>query len=97
MAQVVAMRAIQSSILCPGAGSAQGRTSNKLKPPSFASRVLASEEKKCSRKVFGSSKRRFEIAAKRPLQTEVVPVSPEDLPKVRATQFLVFGLFGEGN
>ncbi|KAM5557508.1 plastidial pyruvate kinase 2 [Rosa sericea] len=83
MAQVVAMRAIQSSILCPGSGSAQGRSSDKLKPPSFASRVLANEEKKStSRKVVGSRRMRSEIAAKRPLQTEVVPVSPEDLPKI---------------
>ncbi|KAL6127197.1 hypothetical protein ACLB2K_075239 [Fragaria x ananassa] len=78
MAQVVAMRAIQSSIL--GSGSAQGRSSDKLKPPSFASRVLVNHEKKsCGRKF---RRMRSEIAAKQPLQAEVVPVSPEDSPKI---------------
>ncbi|XP_004308029.1 PREDICTED: plastidial pyruvate kinase 2-like [Fragaria vesca subsp. vesca] len=78
MAQVVAMRAtIQSSIL--GSGSAQGRSSDKLKPPRFSSRVLVNHEKKsCSRKF---RRMRSEIAAQQPLQAEVVPVSPEDSPK----------------
>ncbi|KAM1371928.1 hypothetical protein PS2_041772 [Malus domestica] len=83
MAHVVAMRAIHSSILFPSSGSARGRAADKLKPPtSFAYKVMAFEEKQKGWRwrVFGN--RRSEITAKLPLQTEVVPVSPEDSPKI---------------
>ncbi|CAN6564837.1 unnamed protein product [Malus baccata var. baccata] len=83
MAHVVAMRAIHSSILSPSSGSARGRAADKLKPPtSFAYKVMAFEEKQKGWRwrVFGN--RRSEITAKLPLQTEVVPVSPEDSPKI---------------
>ncbi|TQD73536.1 hypothetical protein C1H46_040935 [Malus baccata] len=83
MAHVVAMRAIHSSILSPISGSARGRAADKLKPPtSFAYKVMAFEEKQKGWRwrVFGN--RRSEITAKLPLQTEVVPVTPEDSPKI---------------
>ncbi|KAM2975990.1 hypothetical protein FF1_002085 [Malus domestica] len=83
MVQVVAMRAIQSSILSPTSESAYRRAAFKLKPPtSFAYKVMAFEEKQrgWSWRLFGN--RRSEITAKRPLQTEVAPVSPEDSPKI---------------
>ncbi|KAE8077812.1 hypothetical protein FH972_016338 [Carpinus fangiana] len=77
MAQVVATRSIQSSLLCPSTGSVQDRV-EKLKPSSFASRVLAREEKKSYRLVH----RRSCIVARRSarVEPEVVPVSPEDVP-----------------
>ncbi|KAB2598724.1 plastidial pyruvate kinase 2-like [Pyrus ussuriensis x Pyrus communis] len=83
MSQVVAMRAIQSSILSPTSESAHRRAAFKLKPStSFAYKVMAFEEKQrgWSWRLFGN--RRSEITAKRPLQTEVAPVSPEDSPKI---------------
>ncbi|KAM1407406.1 hypothetical protein PS2_002042 [Malus domestica] len=83
MVQVVAMRAIQSSILSPTSESAHRRAAFKLKPStSFAYKVMAFEEKQrgWSWRLFGN--RRSEITAKRPLQTEVAPVSPEDSPKI---------------
>ncbi|KAH7538134.1 hypothetical protein FEM48_Zijuj03G0166800 [Ziziphus jujuba var. spinosa] len=78
MAQVVATRSIQSSFPCPTSGSIQERV-EKLKPCSFSAKVLANEGNK-SCKSF--SFRRFQITAKRSVQAEVVPVSPEDVPKV---------------
>lgn len=79
MAQVVATRSIQSSFLCPSSGSVQERA-EKLKPQSFASKVLAREEK--SRLTF--VRKNTQITAKRSTHTDsqVIPVSPEDVPKV---------------
>ncbi|XP_031248567.1 plastidial pyruvate kinase 2-like [Pistacia vera] len=78
MAQVVATRLIQSSFLCPSSGSMQERA-EKLKPQSFASKVLAREEKRKLNFVLKST----QISAKRSTHTDsqVIPVSPEDVPK----------------
>ncbi|KAJ0098813.1 hypothetical protein Patl1_20275 [Pistacia atlantica] len=78
MAQVVATRLIQSSFLCPSSGSIQERA-EKLKPQSFASKVLAREEKRKLNFVLKST----QISAKRSTHTDsqVIPVSPEDVPK----------------
>ncbi|XP_044468712.1 plastidial pyruvate kinase 2 isoform X2 [Mangifera indica] len=78
MAQVVATRSIQSSFLCPTSGSVQERA-EKLKPQSFASKVLAREEE--SRLKFVRTSTR--ITAKRSTQADsrVIPVTPEDVPK----------------
>lgn len=79
MAQVVATRAIQSSIACPRAGSAHER-SEKLKPSGFASRLLAREQRRSRRLVRQGGP----IEAKRYVRAEpeVVPVTPEDEEKV---------------
>ncbi|KAJ4705907.1 Pyruvate kinase [Melia azedarach] len=79
MAQVVATRSIQSSFLCRSSGSVQDRGVEKLKSASFASKVLAREEKKRITLV----RRSTQITAKRSagVESEVVPVSPEDVPK----------------
>ena len=82
MAQVVATRSIQTSLLRPSSGSAQDRI-EKLKPSSLTSRVFfARDEKNSSQIVYTSSR----IVAWRSARAEpeVIPVSPEDVPKVRA-------------
>lgn len=86
MAQVVATRSIQSSFLCRSSGSVQDRGVEKLKSASFASKVLAREEKKRITLV----RRSTQITAKRSagVESEVVPVSPEDVPKVCAVWLL---------
>jgi pyruvate kinase len=84
MAQVVATRSIQTSLLRPSSGSAQDRI-EKLKPSSFASRVFfARDEKNSSQIVYTRSR----IVARRSARAEpeVIPVSPEDVPK-RDEQF----------
>lgn len=78
MAQVVATRSIQSSFPCPSSGPVQERV-DKLKPCSFSAKVLGDEGKKSCKSI---SFKRFQITAKRSVQAEVVPVSPEDVPKV---------------
>ncbi|KAF2312205.1 hypothetical protein GH714_028504 [Hevea brasiliensis] len=83
MAQVVATRSIHSSLLCPSSGSLQDRV-DKLKPSSFASKVLASEENKREKNGLKISRRYTKIAAaKRSVRAEpeVIPVSPEDVPQ----------------
>lgn len=80
MAQVVATRSIQSSFMCPASGSAQERAIEKLKPSSFASTVLSREEKKRVTLVRKSTKISAQKATR--VEPEVVPVSPEDVPKV---------------
>ena len=80
MAQVVATRSIHGSFLSQGSGSVQERV-EKLKPVSFASKMLARGEKKSKRIVLSWNSR---ITAKR-AAPEAVPVSPEDVPKVCAT------------
>ncbi|KAJ9139811.1 hypothetical protein P3X46_030509 [Hevea brasiliensis] len=84
MAQVVATRSIHSSLLCPSSGSLQERV-DKLKPSSFASKVLASEENKREKNGLKISRRYTKIAAaKRSVRAEpeVIPVSPEDVPQL---------------
>ncbi|KAH9677409.1 Plastidial pyruvate kinase 2 [Citrus sinensis] len=88
MAQVVATRSIQSSFMCPASGSAQERASEKLKPSSFASTVLSREEKKRVTLVRKSTKISAQKATR--VEPEVVPVSPEDVPK-RDGEFQHFG------
>ncbi|KAH9646668.1 Plastidial pyruvate kinase 2 [Citrus sinensis] len=88
MAQVVATRSIQSSFMCPASGSAQERASEKLKPSSFASTVLSREEKKRVTLVRKSPKISAQKATR--VEPEVVPVSPEDVPK-RDGEFQHFG------
>lgn len=80
MSQVVATRSIHNSFPSPTSGSISDLV-EKLKPSSFAAKVLFNDHKKSS--INGVSVRRFQItAAKRSVQAEVVPVSPEDTPKV---------------
>ncbi|XP_039023970.1 plastidial pyruvate kinase 2-like [Hibiscus syriacus] len=78
MAQV-ATRSIHGSFLSQGSGSVRERTA-KLKPASFASKVLARDEKRSKGVVIRSNSR---ITAKRAVRVEpeVIPVSPEDVPK----------------
>lgn len=78
MAQVVATRLIHSSFLGNGSGSVQDRA-EKLKPCVFSTKVLGCEEKKRSSVVRLSTP----ITAKRSARAEpeILPVSPEDVPK----------------
>ncbi|TXG71051.1 hypothetical protein EZV62_005986 [Acer yangbiense] len=80
MAQVVATRSIQSSFMSSRSGSVQERA-EKLKPPSFASRVM--ERQAMTTKKLTVVRRSTRITAKRSVRVEpeVIPVSPEDLPK----------------
>ncbi|XP_062120283.1 plastidial pyruvate kinase 2 [Humulus lupulus] len=79
MAQVVATRSIQSAFACPSSGSGQDLI-EKLKPSSLASKLFFNVQKKrCNNVVYC---KRSQISAKRSAQAEVVPVSPEDVPKV---------------
>lgn len=84
MAQVVATRSIHGSLLCPNSGSLQQRV-DKLKPLSFAAKILANEESKREKNGLKISPRNTHIAAaNRSLGAEpqVIPVSPEDVPQV---------------
>ncbi|KAH9677408.1 Plastidial pyruvate kinase 2 [Citrus sinensis] len=74
--------------MCPASGSAQERASEKLKPSSFASTVLSREEKKRVTLVRKSTKISAQKATR--VEPEVVPVSPEDVPK-RDGEFQHFG------
>ncbi|XP_057446138.1 plastidial pyruvate kinase 2-like isoform X2 [Lotus japonicus] len=79
MAQVVATRSIQSTtLLNPASGSAHDRAQKLLKPATFSSKVFSSEGNKGYRVGFRSS----QISARKSAPVEVVPVSPEDDPKI---------------
>ena len=86
MAQVVASRSIQSTPLCPTSGSARDRTQNLLKPPSFASKVFPLGENNNKRSKLRL--RSLQISARKSAPSEVIPMSPEDDPKVRV--FCIF-------
>lgn len=91
MAQVVATRLIHGSFVAnPGSGSQQS-FSEKLKPGyGFAAKVLAQNEKRTfpgavhvSAPIMARSTR---------VDSEVIPVTPEDVPKVHLL-FYIFGIF----
>ncbi|KAE8664043.1 Plastidial pyruvate kinase 2 [Hibiscus syriacus] len=79
MAEEVATRSIHGSFLNQGSGSVHERAA-KLKPASFASKVLPRDEKRNKGVVI---RRNYRITAKRAVrfEHEVIPVSPEDVPK----------------
>lgn len=81
MAQVVATRSIQTSFSSPNHGSLQSQI-EKLKPPSFASKVLGRNERSNSCRAIRVNIP--QIIARRSTRAEpqVLPVSPEDVPKV---------------
>lgn len=82
MAQVVATRSIQGSMLSPNGGSVSTRSDKLLKPASFAVKVLGNESKKSGRvSVRGGRKVDTTVRSAR-VETEVIPVSPEDVPNV---------------
>lgn len=81
MAQVVAMRSINSSLSSPSSGSIQNQV-EKLKPSGFASKVIpARNARKSQHRAVRIS---TPITARRSTRAEpeVIPVSPEDVPKV---------------
>lgn len=80
MAKVVAMRLIHGSLVAnPGSGSPQS-CADKLKPGcGFMANILAQTEKKRSRR--GAVHVSAPIVARRSA-AEVIPVSPEAIPKV---------------
>ncbi|KAJ0246288.1 Plastidial pyruvate kinase 2 [Hirschfeldia incana] len=85
MAQVVATKSIQNSMLSPNGGSVSTRSDKLLKPASFAVKVLGNESKKKSGRVSvrrGGSRRAVDttVRSARVDTTEVIPVSPEDVP-----------------
>ncbi|KAG5006981.1 hypothetical protein JHK85_025523 [Glycine max] len=80
MAQVAASRSIQSTPLCPTSGSARDRAQNLLKPPSFASKVFPFVGNNNKRSKL--SLRGLQISARKSAPSEVIPVSPEDDPKI---------------
>lgn len=94
MAQVVATtRSIHSSILSsPSSGSLQDRVDKLLKPSTFSSKFLSSHDKKKIISSVSSHRNTHIVAAavKRSAEPEVIPVSPEDVPKV-CTTYLIFG------
>ncbi|KAL0875130.1 hypothetical protein Bca101_024835 [Brassica carinata] len=80
MAQVVATRSIQGSMLCPNGGSVSTRSDKLLKPASFAVKVLGNESKKSGR-VSVRGRRAVDTTVRSArVETEVIPVSPEDVP-----------------
>ncbi|XP_048624634.1 plastidial pyruvate kinase 2 isoform X2 [Brassica napus] len=81
MAQVVATRSIQGSMLAPNGGSLSTRSDKFLKPASFAVKVLGNEAKRSGR-VSLKSRRVVDTSVRSSarVETEVVPVSPEDVP-----------------
>ncbi|CAN6860902.1 hypothetical protein Bca4012_044516 [Brassica carinata] len=87
MAQVVATRSIQGSMLAPNGGSLSTRSDKFLKPASFAVKVLGNEAKRSGR-VSLKSRRVVDTSVRSStrVETEVVPVSPEDVPN-REEQF----------
>ncbi|KAF8114816.1 hypothetical protein N665_0033s0008 [Sinapis alba] len=88
MAQVVATRSIQGSMLSPnGGGSLSTRADKFLKPASFAVKVLGNEAKRSGR-VSLKSRRVVDttVRSSARVETEVIPVSPEDVPN-REEQF----------
>ncbi|CAN8244511.1 unnamed protein product [Cochlearia groenlandica] len=81
MAQVVATRSIQSSMLSPNGGSVSARSEKLLKPASFAVKVMGNEAAKRSGIVSLRSRRVVDTTVRSArVEAEVVPVSPEDLP-----------------
>ncbi|CAK8532937.1 unnamed protein product [Lathyrus sativus] len=76
MSQVVATRSIQTTL--PSSGSTRDRAQKLLKPSTFASKVFQPKGNKSSKLVFRSSR----ISARKSASVEVVPVSPEDDPKI---------------
>ncbi|WZY75975.1 hypothetical protein YC2023_022359 [Brassica napus] len=82
MAQVVATRSIQGSMLSPNGGSVSTRSDKLLKPASFAVKVLGNESKKGGRvSVRGGRKVDTTVSVRSArVETEVIPVSPEDVP-----------------
>ncbi|QCD94687.1 plastidial pyruvate kinase 2 [Vigna unguiculata] len=80
MAQVAVSRSIQGTLLCPSSGSARDRSQNLLKPPSFASTVLPPHGNNNKRSQVAP--RSFQISARKSAPSEVIPVSPEDDPKI---------------
>lgn len=81
MAQVVATRSIQSSFSSPSNGSLQSQI-EKIRPPSFGSKVLRRNER--SNNCRAGRVSMPQIIARRSTRAEpqVLPVSPEDVPKV---------------
>lgn len=90
MAQMVASRPIHSSLACPPSGSVIGR-GEKIQPSFFSSRVPVQNEKKKNQGSFHIS---AAIAGKRSARAEpeVIPVSPEDVPKIEDDMQYVMGL-----
>ncbi|XP_059667160.1 plastidial pyruvate kinase 2 [Cornus florida] len=78
MAQVVATRSIHTTFACPSSGSLHNQV-EKLKPSGFAPKVLVSRELRS----HGAFRISAPITAKRSVRAavEVMPVSPEDIPK----------------
>ncbi|ESQ43216.1 hypothetical protein EUTSA_v10013079mg [Eutrema salsugineum] len=80
MAQVVATRSIQGSMLCPNGGSVSTRSEKFLKPASFAVKVLGNEAKRSGRVAVRSRRVVDTTVRSARVETEVIPVSPEDVP-----------------
>ncbi|XP_010445402.1 PREDICTED: plastidial pyruvate kinase 2 [Camelina sativa] len=81
MAQVVATRSIQGSILCSNnGGSVSTRSEKLLKPASFAVKVLGNEAKRSGRVSLRSRRVVDTTVRSARVETEVIPVSPEDVP-----------------
>lgn len=78
---MVATRSIQSSFICHISGSTQERV-DKLRPQSFSSRVLAHEDSLSKKLSFVRRATRITAQRSARVEPEVVPVSPEDVPKV---------------
>ncbi|KAG6752769.1 hypothetical protein POTOM_042807 [Populus tomentosa] len=98
MAQVVATtRSVHSSILSsPSSGSLQDRVDRLIKPSTFSSKFISSHDKKKIISSVSSHRNTHIVAAavKRSAEPEVIPVSPEDVPK-REEQFVQLEQLGD--
>ncbi|KAK7380425.1 hypothetical protein VNO78_32935 [Psophocarpus tetragonolobus] len=94
MAQVMASRSIQTTPFCPTSGSAREKAHNLLKPPSFSSKVFPSHNKRSQLRL-----RSIQITAAKSAPSEVIPVSPEDDPKIEEHLQHLRGVqpFGDGS
>ncbi|XP_010555705.1 PREDICTED: plastidial pyruvate kinase 2 [Tarenaya hassleriana] len=80
MAQVVATRSIQGSLLRSNCGSVSDRPDKLLKPAGFSWKVLEREEKGRGRAAVRNRKVNAVVRSAR-VEADVIPVSPEDVPQ----------------
>ncbi|CAL1390959.1 unnamed protein product [Linum trigynum] len=96
MAQVVATKSIHGSLLSPGSSGSLQERAARLKASSFSSSKAFGLENEKKRSI-GVARRSTPMAAVTRsvrVEPEVVPVSPEDVPK-RAERFMELQQFGD--
>ncbi|RID40785.1 hypothetical protein BRARA_J00804 [Brassica rapa] len=96
MAQVVATRSIQGSMLSPNGRSLSTRSDKFLKPASFAVKVLGNKAKRSGR-VSLKSRRVVDTSVRSSscVETQVVPVSPENMPNEQFERLIEMQKFSD--